>query len=126
MSPPVPTPMKIEKLLLTVLCSIACAWVVWTAVGVAGLAQHQGPPSLAGGLELLAFAAASAIPLVHTWWRSGRRPWLLAVWAPCLLYECFLATRVALHQPLAGAARLLLWLAIAVLVARQSHQEQAA
>lgn len=118
--------MKTEKLLLTVLCSIACAWVVWTAVGVAGLAQHQNVPALAAALELLAFAAAATIPLVHTWWRTARRPWLLAVWAPCLLYECFIATRVALHQPLGGAVRLLLWLAIAALVARQSRREQLA
>jgi len=118
--------MKTEKYILTALCAVVFIWVIKMVVGIIGLARYQGPSQLLALIEVAAFMGAGVIPLLAAWLSSPQKKWLYVLWAPCILYVCFLAIRYTIHNPIPGAIRLLLWIAIIALVARSTHSEKSA
>lgn len=88
---------------------------------VLGLARHQDVSVLSAVADLSMFLGAGLLPLLAVWYFDRRSvKWIYVLWAPCVLYVGVLAVNYSLQQPLAGAARLLLWVTIAVLFIRES------
>lgn len=114
------TNMKTQKLILIALCLGACLWSAKIIVGVVGLARVQGSPGLVGWLEVGAFCGAGLLPLLLIR-NSGakHKPVLVGIWVPCIAYVTLLALNfMRLGLVTAGAIRLALWIAIAVLLVR--------
>lgn len=107
---------KVERALLTGLAVGVLACSAWMAVGVIGLARHEGPRALGALLEVAAFVGVAVVPLRVRWSRATA--WL-AVWAGCLTYVTVLALNaLRLGLYLEGALRLALWIALAALFLR--------
>ncbi len=112
--------MKIEKLILSVLCAVVCIWVAKMIIGVVGLAYHQGAYNLLALFEVAMFAGAGAIPLVLIWRSPAKRSkWLFIVWTICTVYVVLLAAN-ALRLGLMGVgiSRFAIWTIIAILFVR--------
>jgi len=119
--------MKTEKLVLTALCAVVCAWTVKMLVGVVGLSRTQDVPALTAAFEIAMFFGAALLPLVAVWFFADRpRKWLHVLWTPCIIYVIFVALRYSLVSPLAGGVRLLIWSAIFVLLVRISKKPKPA
>ncbi len=99
--------MKNEKLVLTALCVIVCAWVAKMLINVVFMARYQDVPVLATTFELSMFLGAGLIPLVAVWFlKEKKRMWLYALWVPCILYVSFLAINLSRFRPVAGSLRI--------------------